>query len=188
MSQSSGKQIVIDACVASSCSSGEIFNPQPDHSGIHCRNCLMAIADGNHIAVFSPELAKEWDNHASRFARHWRAEMLLTDKVLLNVEVESFSILLDRALAVLTTEKESLTKDFHLIQSALASGQLIVSIESRFPQIVSVASMAVPEFTLLYYANPAVEGEVCIQWIKDGAEKDVSRRIDAWAEKHRGRN
>ena len=103
-------------------------------------------------------------------------------------EGKEFAHLLDRAFAVLTTEKESLAKDFHLIQSALASGQLIVSIESRFPQIVSVASKAVPEFTLLYFANPAVERDACIQWINDGAEKDALRRIDAWAESHRGRN
>jgi len=188
MSQGRGKQIVIDACVASSCSSGEIFNPQPDHAGTHCRNCLMAIADGEHIAVFNQKLMREWDDHASRFARHWRAEMMLTEKVLQNIEGENYSNLLERACAVLTTEKESLAKDFHLVQSALAAGQLIVSVENRFPQIVSVAVKAVLELALLYYANPAVEGDACIQWIKDGAEKDPLRRIDVWAESHRGKN
>ena len=124
---------------------------------------------------------KEWDDHASRFARRWRVEMILTEKILQDIEGEEYSYLLDGACAVLTTEKDALAKDFHLIQSALAAGQLIVSIERRFPQIVSLASRTVLELAQLYYANPDVEGDECIRWIRDGAEKDVKRQIEVWA-------
>ena len=185
MSQNGGKQIVIDACVASCCSSGDIFDPHPEHSGTHCRNCLMAIAQGGHFAVFNRKLMKEWDDHASRFARHWRVEMILTEKVLQNIEGEEYSYLLECACAVLTTEKDALANDFHLVQSALATGQLIVSIERRFPQIVSVASKTIVVLALLYFANPDVEGDKCIRWIRDGAEKHLKRHIDVWARSHR---
>jgi len=168
-----------------SCSSGEIFDPQPANVGIHCRNSLIAISTSGHTAVFNRKLLKEWNDHPSRFSQRWLGEMVLTGKILPDAEGDEHSSLLERACTALTTEKEAFAKDFHLVRSALATGQLIVSIERRFPQIVSVASKAVLEFRQLYYANPDVEGDPCIVWIKDGAEKIEDRRIDVWAAKVR---
>lgn len=77
-------------------------------------------------------------------------------------------------------EKASLAKDFHLVQSALATGQLILSNEMRFPRQVARACAVVPKLAELYYGNPGVEGEDCRLWIKAGAEKEPDRRIDTW--------
>ena len=182
MNEKTGKQIVIDACVATSCSSGELFNPEPVSIGIHCRNCLMAITDGAHTAVFSQMLLKEWSDHPSTFSRRWLAEMILAEKVLINVEGSEYDYLLGVAYAGLTTEKAPLTKDFHLVRSALAAGQIIISKEKRFSNIMAKATKVVPEFASLYYGNPEVEEDRCINWIKEGAEKQPDRRIDIWAE------
>jgi hypothetical protein len=99
---------------------------------------------------------------------------------------EQFAALADRACACLSgaTEKAALAKDFHLIQSALATGQLVLSNEVWFPRYVALACAAVQELASLYYANPVVEGDPCRLWIKAGAEKTPGRRIDVWANCH----
>jgi len=93
---------------------------------------------------------------------------------------------LDRACACLEKDssKDSLRKDFHLIQSALATGKTILSNEKNFPMFVAAACSTVLELSTLYYANPAAEGDKCIDWIKAGADKDADRRIDVWVENH----
>lgn len=105
-----------------------------------------------------------------------------------NEEGDRHSNLLGAACDCQTSNgaRNALAKDFHLVQSALATGQLIVSNETRFPQYVALASASVGELLELHYANPALEGEACRLWIKAGAEKDADRRIDVWAENHRG--
>jgi hypothetical protein len=103
-----------------------------------------------------------------------------------DTEGEEFAHHLDRACACLEHDswKGALRKDFHLVRSALASGQTIISNENRFPLLVATACRTIQEFSSLYYANPAAEGDACILWIKAGAEKDTVRRIDVWAENH----
>jgi hypothetical protein len=97
-------------------------------------------------------------------------------------EGDEFTSLLELACAGLSTgqEKAQLAKDFHLIRSALASGQLILSNEVRFPRQVGLACEVVPQFTQLYYGNPRIEGEDCRLWIKAGAVKESNRRMDRW--------
>jgi hypothetical protein len=99
---------------------------------------------------------------------------------------DEFAPHLDRACASLEPGRwrDALRKDSHLIQSALATGQLILSNEKELPQIVALACNAVRSLLQLHYANPAVEGDACILWIKSGAEKDADRRIDVWVENH----
>jgi hypothetical protein len=70
------------------------------------------------------------------------------------------------------------------VQSALATGQLILSNEMRFPRYVSRACVAVPQLAHLYYGNPSIEGEDCRLWIKAGAEKEPRRRVDNWLADH----
>ena len=101
-------------------------------------------------------------------------------------EGRAFSGLLAPACGCQKTDshKADLEKDFHLVQSALASGQTILSNETNFPRFVASACPTISELALLYYANPAVEGDACILWIKAGAEKEADRRIDMWVENH----
>jgi len=101
-------------------------------------------------------------------------------------EGERFSELLAPACDCQSTDRNraGLEKDFHLEQSALATDQTIISREAKFPTFIAKACPTVRELTLLYYANPAVEGDDCRLWIKGGAEKDAVRRIDVWADNH----
>ena len=102
------------------------------------------------------------------------------------LEGDEFAIHLGPACASLKHErwKDDLRKDFHLVQSALASDQTILSNEQNFPKYVRMACRTVRVLSTLYYANPLAEEEQCILWIKAGAEKGPTRCIDVWAQNH----
>jgi hypothetical protein len=183
MSRWNSKQIVVDANIARGSSNDKMFNPISGDLGAQNRQCLQAIWEERHFAVFSLTLRDEWNRHASSHAKRWLRNMEQKSRIVPE-DGEQFAELADPACACLPTagEKAALAKDFHLIQSALATGQLILSNEVLFPRYVALACGVVQELTSLYYANPVVEGDPCRLWIKAGAEKTADRRIDIWAD------
>lgn len=185
MSRWNSKQIVIDANVARGSSNDRMFNPILGDLGAQSRQSLQAIWEESHVAVFNRNLRGEWDRHTSFYAKRWFRNMQQKNRII-EEDGAQFAYLADPACACLSAaaEKAALAKDFHLIQSALATGQLILSNEIRFPRYVALACAEVQELASLYYANPSVEGNACRLWIKAGAEKDADHRIDVWAENH----
>ena len=149
------------------------------------RKCLVAVREEKHIAVFSIMLRREWRNHAGLYATEWLRIMERKNQIV-DHEGKEFSGLLNPACRALAFESQrvALAKDFHLIQSALATGQTILSNERKFPALLAAVYHVVEEFSSLHYSNPAVEGEACILWIKAGAENDADRQIDVWTEKY----
>ena len=186
MSRLNRKKLVLDASIALG-SYDSMFNPASSLPGDANRRTLEAVWEEEHVAVFNRQLEREWRDHESPFATAWRGRMVLKNRTVTD-EGSDFSPLLQVACDCLPNpeEKASLAKDFHLIQSALATGQLILSNEVRFPQLVARACPVVQQLAFLHYANPNVEGDACRLWIKAGAGKDAERRIDLWAESHCG--
>lgn len=184
MSRLNSKQLVLDASLALG-SSDRMFNPVDDATGNRNRKCLAAVWEEEHVAVFNRQLQREWREHASPSATAWLQRIIRKSRMVVN-EGNEFSPLLQPACVCLPSagEKADLAKDFHLVQSALATGQLILSNEVRFPSQVTRACVAVPELAQLYYGNPSIEGEDCRLWIKAGAEKEPARRIDNWSANH----
>ncbi len=172
-------RLVIDANIAQSAGRSEVASSR------YCRECLNAVLECEHKAVFSQPLREEWREHSSLHARRWWRSMSARRRVEF-LEGEEFAAHLDRSCACLEHDrwKEDLRKDFHLIQSALASDQTILSRERDFPKYVAIACRTVRVLSTLYYSNPEAEEEQCILWIKAGAEKHTDRRIDFWVEKH----
>jgi hypothetical protein len=184
MSRLNRKELVLDASIARG-SNDSMFNPTSGRLGDANRRILEAVWEEEHVAVFNHQLQREWRDHESPSAAAWRSRMVSKGRTVIN-EGSDFSLLLQPACSCLpnAAERASLTKDFHLVQSALATGHLILSNEMRFPRQVTRACAAVPELAQLYYGNPHVEGEDCRLWIKAGAEKVDHRRIDLWAASH----
>jgi hypothetical protein len=184
MSRWNSKQLVLDANLAMG-SSDPMFNPTSGRPGDKNRRLLEAIWEEGHAAVFNKQLRAEWRAHAGRSATRW-LQLMESKGLAVNEEGEAFSVLLSPACDCLSNEGEraALSKDFHLVKSALATGQLIVSNEVHLPRHVAQVCPSIQELRRLYYANPEVEGDTCRLWIKAGAEKDADRRIDAWVENH----
>jgi hypothetical protein len=180
MTRKNGKRLVIDANIARSAGAGEV--PISRYS----RACLEAVLDGDYVAVLNPPLREKLkDSHSSKvFQIWWRA--MAARKRFEDNEGKEFAHHLDRACTCLEQDrwKEALCKDFHLVQSALATDQTILSNEKNLQKFLALACSRVQVLSVLYYANPAAEGDDCILWIKAGAEKDADRRIDVWAENH----
>lgn len=184
MSRWNSKQLVLDASVASG-SNDLMFNPVSDVAGDRNRKCLQAIWEEEHAAVFNLQLQQEWRKHASPYAATWLQNMTRKGRTLV-ADGGDFATLLEPACLcqVSDAQRAALKKDFHLVQSALATGQLILSNETKFPRNIALACSIVPELRELHFGNPAIEGEACRLWIKAGAEKEQERRIEAWTESH----
>jgi hypothetical protein len=149
----------------------------------YSRECLNAVREHEHVAVFTQQLLDEWGDHASLFSRRWWKSMAARRRIE-NAEGAEFVPHLDRACACLTEGKwrEDFRKDFHLVRAALAADQTILSNEFNFPGYVSIAALTVRILSTLYYGNPATEGEPCIAWVRTGAQREGTRRIDLWSE------
>ncbi len=168
-------RLVIDANIAQSAGSSN------DPESLNSRECLNAVLEHEHIAVFGQPLRDEWREHSSLHSRRWWRSMMARKRVEFQDGAE-FAVHLESSCACLEHDrwKQDLRKDFHLVQSALASGQTILSNEREFPKYVSIACVTVRILSGLYYANPSLEGESCIQWIQAGAQNETGRRIEAW--------
>jgi hypothetical protein len=189
MSRWNRKQLVLDASIALG-SNDQMFNPAGDIAGDRNRKCLQAVWEEEHVAVFNSQLQKEWRKHASPYAATWLQNMTRKGRTMV-AEGDGFTILLEPACRCQASDAQraALKKDFHLVQSALATGQLILSNETRFPRYIANACRTAPELLELHFGGPAIEGEACRLWIKAGAEKERERRIDAWAgNPHLGRD
>jgi hypothetical protein len=127
MSKWNCKQLVLDASLALG-SNDLMFNPAGDVAGDRNRRCLQAVWEEEHIAVFNRQLQREWRDHASPSATAWLQRMTQKNRTVVD-EGNDFSTLLQPACECLLSveDKADLTKDFHLVQSALATGQLILS-------------------------------------------------------------
>src|SRR5271157_137676 len=125
MARKNGKRLVIDANIAHSAGAGEV----PDSR--YSRTSLEAVLEGDYVAVFNQSLREELkDHHSSRFFRIWWRSMAAQRRIE-DEEGEEFAHHLGRACACLehSSWRDGLRKDFHLVQSALASGQTILSNE-----------------------------------------------------------
>jgi hypothetical protein len=180
MSRWNSKRLVLDASIAMG-SNDQMYNPTGDIPGDRNRNCLQAVWEEEHTAVFNHELSDEWRKRASPAALAWLRRMTLKSRIIVE-EGNAFYELLAPACDCQPTEsqKAAIGKDFHLIRSALATGQLIVSNETKSPRNIAAACGSVPRFLELYYGNPVLEGDACRLWIKAGVEKEANRRIDQW--------
>lgn len=185
MNRLNGKYLVLDASLATG-SNDAHFNPQGSVPGDVNRQLLNAVCEEGHVAVFNRQLRREWGDHAGDWVKRTWLRLMEKKRLTLEEEGTAFSGLVDSSSRAFANDGERavFTKDFHLIQSALATGQLILSNEKRFLHQTAQACQTEEELKKIYYANPSVEGEACRLWIKAGAEKDAGRRIDRWAETH----
>jgi hypothetical protein len=126
MSRWNRKKLVLDASIAPG-SSDLMFNPTGDIAGDRNRQCLQAVWEEDHFAVFNRQLQREWRDHASPFALAWLRRMAQKNRIVVE-EGAAFSELRETACKCQVSEEHcaGLEKDFHLVQSALATGQLIV--------------------------------------------------------------
>lgn len=175
MTRRSRKRLVIDANIAGSAGNSAAL------VSIYSRKCLEEIRRDEHIAVFNSRLRAEWKKHASLLAKQWQVAMQQRRRIE-NLEGNEFESLLEPSCDCLdeASWKAALRKDFHLVKSALAADQILLTNELRLPTHLKCSCRHVTELRRLFIAIPEREQEEFINWVKAGAKKEIKRRVDRY--------
>jgi len=143
---------VVDASVASA--AGKTMHP----TSFRSRQFLGEVLKISHRIVMTVTLATEWDRHQSLYAARWRAEMRTRNKVvdIANVPNEEVRRQVTFSIAV--------QKDLHLIEAALATDKVVISLDDR-----AQADLCVDATKEVTWVNAVAEGGHAIYWLRDGA-------------------
>jgi hypothetical protein len=152
------RRLVIDASVASA--AGQTLVPTSRRS----REFLQAVLRISHRATMTPLLREEWKRHQSLFARAWLAAMTSRAKV------EDIANVPNEDLRSQVPGTVSAQKDLHLIEAALATDKIVISLDDR-----ARAELSVPAAADVMWIHPVDEGGRIIYWLNKGA--DV---VDEW--------
>jgi hypothetical protein len=147
------KRLVIDASVASAAG----LTMKPDSR--RCREFLQAVLRISHRATMTPLLRVEWKRHQSLFARAWLAEMTSRAKVEAIVDVPNQDL---RAQAPGTVSAQ---KDLHLIEAALATDKIVISLDDK-----ARVELSVPAAADVMWIHPVDKGGRVIYWLNKGGD------------------
>jgi hypothetical protein len=152
------RRLVIDASVASA--AGLTMKP----TSRRCRELLKAVLRISHRVTMTPLLRAEWNNHQSLFAARWLSDM--TSKA----KVEAIADVRNEKLRAETPATVSAQKDLHLIEAALATDKIVISLDDR-----ARTELSVPAAAEVMWVHPVDEGRHVIYWLNKGAEP-----VDEW--------
>jgi ABC-type iron transport system FetAB ATPase subunit len=183
MSTKNSKRLVIDASVLTA--SGDENATFPTSK--HCHQFLQNVLEICHRVVLTRALETEWNNHKSRFGQAWRGNMekrgkLVRVKSLEDSELRAKIYMADILLENLT-EKQRLAvkKDIHLIEAALATDKIVVSLDDntarRFFALSAQEVEALRELKAIAWVNPDKPDETQIEWLKNGANPEPERLL-----------
>lgn len=138
----------------------------------------MAVGQFHRI-VFSQEALEEWGRHESRFARQWRKEMVARRRVIFLAD-EAVNEAFREALSQVSLPdraRRALVKDAHLAEAADATDRIIISrdetVRSHFRSVCS----DLPLLKEILWANPEIETEEVVTWIRAGARMERMRKL-----------
>jgi hypothetical protein len=113
------RRLVVDASVASA--AGQTRHP----TSFRSREFLGEVLKISHRMVMTATIADEWDRHQSLYATRWRAEMRARNKVIDSSDVQNEEVRRQVRLS------KTVQKDLHLIEAALATDQIVISLDDR---------------------------------------------------------
>lgn len=169
------KLLVIDASVARAAGGEDAKSP----TSKYCRDFLLAVLNISHRVVMTPDIRKEWDKHQSSFARTWLRTMVAKKKleyrndIVINDElwkgVEDFTDF--------DNQREAMVKDLLLIEAALVTDKIIVSLDERVRKLFRQAAEQVEELRNIVWVDPAKSEEQAISWLENGATAEPERML-----------
>jgi hypothetical protein len=146
------RRLVIDASVALAAG----LTMKPDSR--RCREFLLAVLRISHRAAMSVRLRAEWKRHQSLFAARWLADMTSRGKVEEVVDAPNERL---RAEAPATISAQ---KDLHLVEAALVTDKIVISLDDR-----ARTELAVQAAADVMWVHPVGEGGHVIYWLRNGA-------------------
>jgi hypothetical protein len=108
--------------------------------------------------VMTAALAAEWDRHQSLYAMRWRAEMRSRKKII------DIAVVQNEEVRRQVPASRAIQKDLHLIEAALSTDKIVVSLDDR-----AQAALCVEATKEVTWVNAVAEGGHAIYWLRDGA-------------------
>ena len=149
MKKAPPRLLAIDASVARA--AGETVHPVSSA----CREFLLAVLRICHRAVVCDEMRDEWQRHQSKFTRKWRCSMAARKKPLRDVcKVETGLDL----QAFASRQREAIEKDMPLLETALAAGGEIVTLDEALYKALGSAPQGERLRDRFTWHNPVTDG------------------------------
>jgi hypothetical protein len=177
--------LVIDASVARS-AGGENATSSTSKS---CRDFLLTVLNICHRMVMTPEIQKEWDKHQSKFALKWRRTMIAKKKLEYRQEPETELVKQIRVLlwdvfdklAETDKQRADMFKDLHLIEAALDTDKIIISLDDNTARkFFALGADKFEEIKDIVWVNPDKPEEAAISWLENGAPAEAQRMLAFW--------
>jgi hypothetical protein len=171
------KRLVIDASVARAAGGEEATFP----TSKYCRDLLTVTLTTCHRVVMTQAIREEWNEHQSNFARRWRVSMEARKKVH-REEDPARDELREKVKEAVAADKDrdAILKDIHLVEAALRTDLIVISLDDRVRGLLSGVSRTVGELRRLLWANPAIGAEDAIAWLGKGAKAEKGRELGTW--------
>jgi hypothetical protein len=128
----------------------------------------------------TPDIKEEWKIHQSKFARQWLIQMVARKKFqFIDISINRDLWEQIESVAASNKECEEMTKDLRLIEAAMATDKIVISLDDNTARtLFSKASAKVNELKDIVWVNPdKIEEEKPIEWLKNGAEAESERLL-----------
>ncbi len=170
------RRLVIDASVAGSAGGEEATHP----TSKQCRDFLKVVLSMSYWVVMTPDITAEWKKHQSIFARQWRLSMVARRKVYhINPAIdEALRSKIERT-AIRESDLEVMRKDFRLIEAALATDKIVISLDEVVRTLFATAAGSVGEIRRVVWINPDRTEEQPLPWLEKGAKPEKNRTLGA---------
>jgi hypothetical protein len=183
MGTKNSKRLVIDACILKASGDENVIHP----TSKNCHNFLRSVLQISHRVVVTRAIEAEWNRHNSRYALAWRAKMEEKERFVFILKLENAELrdriyLADVLLENITdNQRMEVKKDIHLIEAALATDKIVVSLDDntarRFFTKAAKEVEELSELKAIAWVNPDKPEEKPIEWLKKGANLDPERLL-----------
>jgi len=79
-------------------------------------------------------------------------------------------------------EREAMRKDYRLVEAAIATVRVVISLDEKVRKLFAVATREVGELRFIVWVNPERLEEEPMHWLENGARADRKRLLRVRAE------
>jgi len=156
--------------------------PGPDHATDErpkrCRDFLDAVYEVCCRVVVTDKILGQWKKHWSRFAQRWYRIMSQHGKVVYDHEISDPALQAKvRALDVGKKQLRLMLEDTFLIEAALATDRIVVSLDDEVHNLFRAACQTIAEMRPILWVNPARPEEEAAKWLRKGVQPQDQRRL-----------
>jgi len=138
------------------------------------RQFLSWVLDICHRVVVTAEIREEWRRHQSKISRRWLLAKYARKKVVeLRVPIDAEFRARMSGRDCSPQQRAAVLKDVHLIEAALQSDRIVVSLAERARVLFQVH-----ELNTIIWVNPVLANSQIQSWLEQGAPPVDEWRLD----------